>query len=260
MRADPLESAWHKFARARKHVEAVDAALRPSFDRDANPVALDVKVEPDGRIARATVFISRLPAIRPDVGPALGDAIHNFRSALDHLAWDLVRSGSARNLTVRQKRKIYFPMADNWGEFKGRLDSWLPGVCDDYRAIVRRYQPYGRGDRARAIRWLNKLSNMDKHRELIPTVVNHSRIDCRVSSNWPTLGWEWLTTQRRALNVGAPVVRVTFAAVDGTDCEVQVDGGPAIHPSLGQGVPLGDVLFLIEGTVREVLTTFDELL
>jgi hypothetical protein len=258
MPADPLATAWHKYNWARKHLQAVDAALGRSLDPNVNPVTFKADVKRDRRVAIAIVRISSVPTIRDDVGLALGDVINNFRAALDHLAWGLVRAGT--DPRPKKPRSVYFPFADNWGEFRGRINSWLPGVPDEYRAIVRRYQPYGRGDRAKAMRWLGKFSNMDKHRVLIPTVVNHSRIDCRVIANRPTVGWVWLARKPRALNVGTPVVRVTFAADDRTECEVQVEGQAVIHPSLGYGVPLADALLLIEATVRELLATFDQLL
>jgi len=253
MAADPLESAWAKYHWANKHMEAVDAAIQRSVDPNVHPIAL--KVEFDGPVA--IVRVAKLPNIRTDYGLALGDTIQNFRAALDHLAWCLVKTGTEPR--PKDPKGVYFPMAKTGKSFDGQINRWLPGVSDPYRTIIRRYQPYRRGERPKAIRWLRNLSDTDKHRILIPAVVSLGSLNLRVTANW-TMRRIVPIKGRRALNIGTPLLRVTLMPVLGTNPQVQVDGNLASFPSLGYGVPLANSLPLIRDTVLEILSTFDKLL
>lgn len=257
MATDPMGSAWHKYHWASKHMEAVAAAIERSVDPNVHPIAVQIKREPPNGNT-AVVRVSSLPNIRTDYGLTLGDTIQNFRAALDHLAWCLVKVG--HDPRPSKPKRVYFPMAASAKSFRGQVEEWLPGVPADYRAIIRRYQPYRSGDRAKAIRWLRNLSDTDKHRVLIPAVVSLGAINLQVTTNWPVQRVEPLIKGRRALDVGTPLMRVTLMPILGTDCQVQVHGNLASFPSLGYGVPIGDALTLMRSTVLEILATFDGLL
>lgn len=260
MAVDPLESAWKKYNWASNHMKAVDAATSRSLDPNLHAITLNAQVEQDGTKLVAVIRIATLPPLRADLGLAVGDVIHNLRSALDHVAWALVQEvGRGKRLTDWQKRKVQFPMISKASDWS-KVDKWLPGVPDDYRRIIRRYQPYRRGDHPKAIRWLNKLSNMDKHRVLIPAVVNHSRFECSVSSDAQITNWEWLVTRPRALNVGTPVLKLGLAPSATADCKVEAEAEVAVHPSLGYGRAVFPSLGLISETVYRVLAEIEEVL
>jgi hypothetical protein len=257
MATDPMESAWAKYHWASKHMDSVYAAIQRSVDPDLHPVAVDIHREsPNG--TNAVARITKLPNLRTDYGLALGDTIQNFRAALDHLAWCLVKTGD--DPRPAEPQRVYFPMAASGRSFKGRINEWLPGVSREYRAIIRRYQPYRRGDRPKALRWLRNLSNTDKHRVLIPAIVSLGQVNLQVTTNWPIQGIKPLITGHRALNVGTPLLRVSLLPILGTDCQVQVNGNLASFPSLGYGVPIDQALPMIRDTVLEILSTFDGLL
>jgi hypothetical protein len=257
MATHPMSTAWAKYNWASKHMDAVARAIQKSVDPNAHPVAVDINLEPPhGNIAVARV--TKLPRLQTDYGLALGDTIQNFRAALDHLAWCLVKLGN--DPRPANPQSVYFPMARSGKSFRGRISEWLPGVPQGYRAIIRRYQPYRSGDRAKSIRWLRNLSNTDKHRILIPAVVSLGQANLSVIANWPMQQMDQLVKGRRALNVGTPLLRVSLFPVLGTQCQVQVQGNIACFPSLGYGAPVGDALTLIRSTVFEILDTFDKLL
>jgi len=151
-------------------------------------------------------------------------------------------------------------MAASGKSFRGQVDEWLPGVPAGYRTIIRGYQPYRSGDRAKAMRWLRNLSNADKHRVLTPAVISLGTINLQVTTNWPVQRLEPLIKGHRALNVGTPLMRVTLVPIFGTDSQVQVHGNLAGFPSLGYGTAVGEALTLIRATVFEILDTFDKLL
>jgi hypothetical protein len=258
MTVDPMASAWAKYHWASKHMDSVNAAIGRSIDPNLHTVALKVDLESQPTRAIAMVRIENLPTIRTDLGLALGDVIQNFRAALDHLAWGLVKIGTKPRPSYPEG--VYFPIAKSRVRFDRKIDEWLPGVPDEHRAITRRYQPYRRGDGPKAIRWLVRLSNTDKHRVLIPAVMNQSRLNLDIASNWSVLSLEWLVEQPRALHIGTPVLRIDLRRTGAADCQVQVDGQGTLYPSLGRGVPLLYALVLIRRTVFEILGTFDKML
>ena len=256
MPVDPLSSAWAKYHWASKHMESVQRALAKSLHPDADPIS--IKLDHEERLASAVwvAKIEKLRGLRADIGLALGDVLQNFRASLDHVAWALVRLGA----DPRPKRPdfVYFPMARSGKSFGDNIDRWLPGVSDEDRTIIRRYQPYRRGDRAKAMRWLRNFSTVDKHRVLVPTVVNQSEINLRVTANWPIAGLDKLVRERRALNVGTPVLKVTCVRAGPANCHVEVEGEVSLYPSLGYGVPVDQTLGMIRATILEILTIFEE--
>jgi hypothetical protein len=98
----------------------------------------------------------------------IGEIIHNLRSALDHLAWQLVKANGEKP-DRDTGFPIFFdnPFADNASEKS--LERWermTRGMHADDIAILKAFQPYNAGDRANPLLILNSLSNRDKHREI----------------------------------------------------------------------------------------------
>jgi hypothetical protein len=103
--------------------------------------------------------IDEAPEIPPHFGLVTGDVLHNLRSALDHLAWQLVAHGAEPH--PRNLRQIQFPIYDSVEAYRDNLDKRLPGVGVVQRTFIESRQPY-----ARESGWLGLLgnfSNEDKH-------------------------------------------------------------------------------------------------
>jgi hypothetical protein len=99
-------------------------------------------------------------------GPIIGDAVHNLRSALDHLAWQLAVP-SARATTPRRIEFPIFlddPATDR--EIRGALTKKLNCLRPESQAIIDGAQPYKTGDRHHPLWLLQTLWNTDKHRTL----------------------------------------------------------------------------------------------
>ena len=102
----------------------------------------------------------------------LGDAIHNLRSALDHLIWQLVlldtgKEGSNENqFPIVSTGDRYWSTTKNGGP--STRDTRLRGVSEEHRAIIDACQPYRilRPKEVEALAALRDLSNHDKHRLL----------------------------------------------------------------------------------------------
>jgi len=101
------------------------------------------------------------------LGCIIADALHNLRSALDHVAFTLVKDvvGISDETVLN---RVHFPVAIDKPNFEGivtaRLASGL--YCARVADLFRRHQPYvaGTGER---IYTLNRLDRFDKHCDLI---------------------------------------------------------------------------------------------
>jgi len=127
------------------------------------------------------VFTGQLlkPMPQPLWGVMLGDGLHNLRSALDHLIYQLVLLDSGKPGTGENA----YPISDTGKNYwsvgaKGQestRERRLRGVSDAHKAIIDETQPY----RARvppgaayALSALRDLSNHDKHRLLHVTTIS----------------------------------------------------------------------------------------
>lgn len=100
----------------------------------------------------------------------LGDAVHGFRGALDHTAWQTVLHGKGLSESKRKQNRIQFPIFDRPEAFDNA--ALLPYVGDECRTVFLEAQEYDRPEDTRRLRILAALSNDDKHRLLIPSVLS----------------------------------------------------------------------------------------
>ena len=107
----------------------------------------------------------------------LGDAIHNLRSALDHLLWQLVVLDSGKDGTTETQFPIESSGSRYWSIGKDGLDSLrdrrLRGLSKEHKAMIDTCQPYRIRGQAGVpttaidpLATLQDLSNHDKHRLL----------------------------------------------------------------------------------------------
>lgn len=98
-----------------------------------------------------------------DLSVAIGDFVHNLRSALDHMAVSCVE------LNSKNPKDVYFPFAPEISKLensirKANFHRASAGAID----LLRSYKPF-RGGNA-ALRALHDLDVADKHRALVPAV------------------------------------------------------------------------------------------
>ena len=214
-----LDGCKAKIERAREHqaalMEEVVEWLR------AMPYTLDQRFLPE---TSELVYTLRgdppLPPLRWST--IIGDAAHDLRSALDHLAWQLVlRDGGDPN------NQTQFPIYDNEEAFGNNVARRLPGVTEEHLNAIEALQPYQRSPAAPAedhFAAIQLLSNTDKHRVLATTVVQSQgsqfvfRLTRDVRGLWP----ESITATFGPMVRGAEVVRVKVE-VDGPNPEMTVD-------------------------------------
>lgn len=247
----PLESSWAKFHRAGMHLNDLDGELRRAIGEPHEAVAVERQIKGTNAVIRVT----RVPHFR-EAGMLLGDAVTNYRAALDHLAWDFVQLGAHSRLTDKEALNVQFPLAKSAKSLREQRIARMPGIDDDEWAIIGNYQPYKRGDRAIAMRWLRKLSDTDKHRFIIPTAACLAGFMGRVTLSGCVLARERRYPPKRALYVGSHMWDMeVIPTADKFD--VQVQGEMAIQPSLGHGVAVMPTLRLVNDAVLEVLSRFE---
>lgn len=111
------------------------------------------------------------------LGLLVGDAVHNYRSALDQLVFELAFMGSRGGTRPPgvSLEKTMFPGSETRSNFEGSYvqTTLLAGLTQKHRAQLKRFQPYrgGKLPPPHPISRLMDLSNDDKHRLTQPTLI-----------------------------------------------------------------------------------------
>jgi len=243
-------------------------------------------------------FVYRMGNIRQDLPIdwplIIGDALTNYRAALDYLTWQLTAIHPSPQRV--KETLIQFPLIWEWPRHKTGQDRFiadlpnrLPGLdaASPYVKIIENHQPYqwaghdaslrdesvndyfaaqvGRVER-HPLALLDRLSNHDKHRQLqvveeLPVHVSAEvvdYVDCEVLSMVPI--------ERKRLDPGAEVLHVYVRRLNANKPTVKVslsldivpafDASIAVHPAL----EIGLALEVIGREVRSVLDEVDALL
>src|SRR5690349_1920178 len=109
MTKDRLSEIRLKVERAIKHIDDLAAVCKAFIN--STPYTLDRETEP--KTGYYHFSVTNVQAPPPDVGLIAGDAIHNLRSALDHLACQLVLANG--NVPSRQ---TCFPIFDSESKYQ----------------------------------------------------------------------------------------------------------------------------------------------
>lgn len=141
-----------------------------------------------------------------ELGLIAGDAIHNFRTTLDHLVCALVEANE-RSTTHDNQFPIHAETPN--AERRRRIEQNLDGMHPDAQERIRNMQPYldTGAARSRALKALASLDNLDKHRVVMPTVALSENAHIAVEPP-PTSPLDYVSFYQRAvLRPGATLVR-----------------------------------------------------
>jgi hypothetical protein len=155
-------------------MHALEQLAEAFIKRRPNQVTFDKKSERPWVLLRVTV-----EPVPLRIATVAGDAVQNLRSALDHLAWQVVLSEGQE-----PGRHTAFPIYMSENDFERRVrdppknrPGPLHGIdpSGEKWAVIERFQPYREGppllDPLGAI---GALSNADKHRSLL---AGHALVD-----------------------------------------------------------------------------------
>lgn len=154
-----FKSAWLKHNRAERHI--ADVAEIFSDFASSNPHRLSVQADP--KTGGLAVRIKFGEAIPDAIALSMGDAIHNLRSALDHMTWALVGRDEGT-----QNRYLKLPTGDNRKNFEASCQ----GMVTPTQAVKNIFKslevfPGGAGQE---LYNLHLLDNADKHTVLVPVI------------------------------------------------------------------------------------------
>jgi hypothetical protein len=180
---DPTAAWWAKASRAAKHIG--DAVSLASAYELANPY--EIRRE-NGEQAGEVAFRFRMSRPVPaELLTIIGDAIHNMRSSLDSVAFELALQHLGGAMTDEQERAAQFPICKDRTTFDKFFDRDRPVRKTMYgqreRDTMRCVQPFAFREEGEAlgVEWvrsadeeyrvdelarLSHLSNVDKHRRL----------------------------------------------------------------------------------------------
>src|SRR6266849_6585676 len=109
-----------KIKRAKTYLLDLETELGTFRDESLNVVG----TKGDSKTGQSTHFHVNLPILPFDALAAAGDIVHNLRSALDHLAYQLVIVGSGKEPT----RRLEFPIAKDLATYEAEKARKVEGV------------------------------------------------------------------------------------------------------------------------------------
>ncbi len=162
-----LDDAWAKLERAEGHVDSLRIAVGRFADGQEHPIETRRHFDPERSVMSYTAW----PGLPDDAGLIVGNAVSDFRSALNYAAWQLAIDHLGREPDETQAPSIQFPMID-----KAKGHSWPSHphrkfMSDTAADVVKKFQPFqleaGLPDTLSSpLTVLRELSNHDKHRAI----------------------------------------------------------------------------------------------
>jgi hypothetical protein len=151
-----FDSAKRKLDRAKKHIADLESLVQ-SFSQ-SKPYTLVVQEHPHTRtqtraMMGSMIFTSEVP---DGVALILGDAVHNLRTSLDHIAWELV--GLDRGT---QDKHTAFTLRDTRVNYDSACNGILTPRADTKKFFLA-LECY-EGGKGQDLYRLGQLDNTDKH-------------------------------------------------------------------------------------------------
>jgi hypothetical protein len=258
-----FESAWLKWARAVMHGHVLETRIDAFASNPSRKASLTIGKRYDPRRHGIVLYVEHINPL-PDLWRViLGDAVHNYRSCLDNLAWAIVGRGKTphQTLTEAQQKRISFPIYGDRQKFNKGLEQTLPGAFQRDTKLVRLVQPFHYASRNQDRHWLEalrKLSDGDKHRTLQPIWAlpeggafgPSAEQDCIVRRLSPR-------ARRKALQNDAEI-GVFYVKKTGPDPDIELHGYLSTEPALHPRLRVKDWLHKTRDVSRRLLLAFEQ--
>ena len=227
-----------KIERANKHIAELEDFLLDSGVIEGNSIRRNTDAEPGEPLLHFGAFHIYDPCI-----PSLiGDAVHNLRSALDHLAFHLVMVGIQKGGSrTKPWEMIQFPITHCADSYKSdRTAGKVQGMQREAIEAIDALKPYKNGNDALWL--LHKLDNADKHSFILP------------------IG-EDIILSRLGISIRASEPFFTSIGNPETDNNVNFAGEkPLIEPAVGKANAVLPTLHKLSEIVGHIVTSFRPLL
>jgi hypothetical protein len=202
--------------------------------RDENPFRTWTEHDADGTKKVLWVEVLKAPPVT-QLSLIIGDCLHNLRSALDNLAFELALAHKGERLSKTMERDSGFPILPKCSDQALKnLNRNLRGVDPTAKTIIQGLQPYNRGEgfATNDPLWqLNQLNVEDKHR------LPHVTLLGTASLSYWVQGFEADEIEPffPVIQDRAPIAR--YPAIDNTGAEVNVQLTPTFSVAFGQRAP-----------------------
>jgi hypothetical protein len=165
-RRPDLSGVLVKIERAKTHLKDFDRRARRVVDACHKAIVCESYEQRPEYVYR----FRQVPPVPPVMSAVIGDAIHNLRVSLDHLAWQLViADGGQPDDTTSFPILEVPPTPNRYGRVRVQIS---PGVSKELGRILDEVQPYKRAKPANhQLATLHRLDISDKHRELLIGVI-----------------------------------------------------------------------------------------
>ena len=222
-----------KLTRALRHIRDFEAEA----DRWLAKTPIKLHYTSDLATAERLILAELLESVPAELSTIAGDALHNLRSALDNLAYDLALAHKGHPLPPRVAADSAFPMfAEEKPGTNKRLKRMLKGVHPEARTIIQGMQPYNPGHEGHQnVRWvLSDLNAKDKHRQPPLVVPAPSTVSfyvagpegaLKATQNWPSL------------EVGRKVEISRYSSAVGVYAGPDLQKPPEFFIAFGEGSP-----------------------
>jgi hypothetical protein len=159
-----LLGAYSKIDPAVDHFNQIDIAIGKTFLADNNVGAARHELKADSQ--EIIVSLAEQAPLDPHLAHMVGDCVHNARSVLDHLVYQLALLNEAPKEAAT---KTSFPICLTSKEFRNATNGKVaPFIKVPALTEIEKFQPYKTEDNERDILWiLGQLDIIDKHRLLI---------------------------------------------------------------------------------------------
>lgn len=191
---DALDGCRAKLGRAKKHLDALKDEVARFLE--AHPYAFLVQANLGRTEYSFRAHVLEWPPLEWSL--IVGDYVHNLRSALDNLMWQLalLTSGGPEPIRFDGKtadpRQIQFPISDTLEKY---VNAQVRAYVDaKYMAAIQDFQPYhGRyiDPLGSPFLRLHALSNTDKHRTINAVLVSVSEAGPRFVTRDATIVDQW---------------------------------------------------------------------
>jgi hypothetical protein len=152
-----------KIERAKKNLSDTEAEIRANRDKHSQVVIRDDHSKIRSGFSQMADYppIRKLPRLPASAIATAGDVVHNLRSALDHLAYQLAVVGTP---SVEPSRRIEFPIAKDATTYESEKAKKVQGMRPEAIEAIDRLQPYKGGCNGDILWRLHELDNINKHR------------------------------------------------------------------------------------------------
>jgi hypothetical protein len=230
-----------RLRRASYHLQRFENEVRQWMDEGPYQIVSEPQPEQRQKVFRVEILSSP----PPELGLLIGDYLHNLRSALDNLAYDLARAHRGGPLSRSVAKDSQFPIFKDRDQFMSRGMNQIRGVAPEAQKIIEELQPYQRGNEFAYDRlwWLRELSNNDKHRLLQPMLLYPTGVGMAVSKAFDVFD---VQVEFGPVEHGAVIARAPYS--DAVGAEIDVPPHIVLSVGLEQGSPIptlpDDIIFI----------------